>query len=201
MTTNQPIMENKSGQSPASNMPWGQQHPWQMGGATLGAATLAGMLSSLMSGGMMGKKERVQQVPLYSPEIMNLKNRMAPELYSQIMGNQYDFGPVEQLTRQNFQSQTIPSIMNRFNFAGNRGSGGLNAALSSAGSNLDMQLAAMRQNYNQQRQGLLASLMGTSLTPSFENVGRPRQPGALEGGGDAIMTMLPYLIKALAKAA
>ena len=181
-----------------ASRPWSQKNPGMATAAGLGAGSLAGLLQGLFSGGgLFGKKERTQQVPLFSPEIMGLKNRMGPEIYSQLMGSQYDFGPIEQLTRQNFQSQTIPTIMERFNLGGNRGSGGLNAALAAAGTNLDQQLAAMRQNYNVQRQGLLASLMGPALSPSFENVGRPRQQGGMEQGMQAVLKMLPYILSAI----
>ena len=181
-----------------SSRPWSQKNPGKATAAGLGAGALSGLLGGLFGGGgLFGKKERVQQNPLFSPEIMNLKNRMGPEIYSQLMGNNFDFGPIEQLSRQNFQSKTMPSIMERFNFAGNRGSGGLNAALTSAGTDLDSQLAAMRQNYNLKRQGLLASLMGPALSPSFENVGRPRQAGGMEQGMDAMVKMLPYILSAI----
>lgn len=182
--------------------PWGQQHPWQMAGAGTGAAALSGLLSGLFSGGgMFGKKERTDQVPLFSPEIMKLKNQMPLEIWQQLMGNQFDFGPIENLARQGFEQKTIPSIMSRFNMGSNLNSSAQMGALGEAGTNLDAQLAAMRQNYGQERQRLLASLFPTAMSPSFENVGRPRQQGGLEQGGNAIMTMLPYLIKAAAMAA
>lgn len=179
------------------NKPWGQQHPWQMAGAGTGAAALSGLLSGLFSGGgMFGKKERTNQVPLYSPQIMGLKNRMPLQIWEQLMGNQFDFGPIEQLARQGFQQKTIPSIMSRFNMGSNLNSSAQMGALGEAGTNLDAQLAAMRQNYGQERQRLLASLMPTAMTPSFENVMRPRQAGGIEQGLGAILQLLPYLAMA-----
>jgi hypothetical protein len=176
------------------NRPWMQKNPELGMGLGAGLAGLGGMFSGLMSGGLTGKREKTNQVPLYSPQIMALKNQMPQELWSQIMGNQFDFGPIEDLARQNFQSKTMPSVMNRFNMGSNRGSSNQQGALGAASSGLDAQLAAMRQGFGQQRQSLLASLMGPALQPSFENVARPRQQGGMEQGIGAILQMLPFLL-------
>ena len=180
------------------NKPWVQKNPGtaMAGGGAL--AGLSGLASGLFSGGgMFGKSEKTNQVPMYSPQIMALKNQMPLEIWQQLMGNQFDFGPIEQLARQGFQQKTLPSIMSRFNMGNNLNSGGQMGALGEAGTNLDAQLAAMRQNYGQERQRLLASLMPTAMTPSFENVMRPRQAGGIEQGLGAILQLLPYLAMAV----
>lgn len=181
-----------------ANRSYMQRHPVAGSAMGMGAAGLAGLGSGLFGGGgLFGKKEQTNQVPLFSPQIMALKNMMAPQLWEQLMGDKFDFGPIEELTRRNFAKKTAPGIMNRFNMGNNLNSGAQMSALGEAGAGLDSQLAAMRQGYGQQRQQLLASLMGPALTPSFENVARPRQQGGMEQGFQAIMAMLPYLAAAV----
>ena len=182
----------------ANNKPWVQRNPGTAMGLGGGLAGLSGLASGLFGGGgMFGHREKTNQVPMYSPQIMALKNQMPMQIWEQLMGNQFDFGPIEQLARQGFQQKTLPSIMSRFNMGNNLNSGGQMGALGEAGTNLDAQLAAMRQNYGQERQRLLASLMPTAMTPSFENVMRPRQAGGIEQGLGAILQLLPYLAMAV----
>jgi hypothetical protein len=180
---------------------WVQRHPYQATAGAEGIAALMGMIPGLMQGGFGGKKAFNEQSPLYTPDIMNLKSRMAPELYDQIMGEQFSFDPIAQNARRQFQSDTLPSLMNRFNLGNNRGSSQLMGQLGSAGSGLESQLAAMRQQFGQQRQGILSSLMGPAMSPSFETVKHARTPGGAETGASAMMQMIPVILKALAMAA
>lgn len=113
------------------------------------------------------------------------------------MGNQFDFQPIEDLARQNFSSQTMPSLMGRFNMGNNRASSNQFGAVSNAGQGLDAQLAAMRQGFGQQRQSLLASLLPTLMSPSFENEKQPAKMGGFAQGLEGLMSMLPYLLPLL----
>ena len=192
---NQTIQAANGGQMPnimpqqqQDQKPWMQRHPWQ---AMTGLGGLYG-LQDLISGGagLFGKQAKTNQVPLYSPGIMGLKEQMPQNIMSQLMGNQFDFQPIEDLARQRFSSQTMPSLMGRFNMGNNRASSNQFGAVNNAGQNLDAQLAAMRQDFGQQRQGLLASLLPTLMSPSFENVGQARQPGGIEN----LMKLLPYIL-------
>ena len=186
---------DKQLQSQQSNQSWAHNNPKSAMGLAGGAAMGGGLLSGLFGGGgLFGKSESSQQVPMFSPQIMALKDKMAPELWQQLMGGQFDFGPIEDLARQGFQQKTIPSIMNRFNMGDNRSSSAQFGALGQAGQGLDTNLAAMRQNYGLQRQNLLASLMGNAMTPSFETNMRPRQAGGIEQGMGSLMQLLPLLM-------
>lgn len=180
------------------NRPWAQQNPGTAMAGGMGIAGLSGLASGLFGGGgLFGKSEKTNQVPMFSPEIMALKNQMGPQMWQQLMGGQFDFDPIEQLTRRNFMGKTMPGIMNRFNMGNNLNSGAQMGALGEAGAGLDQQLAGMRQNYGLQRQGLLASLMPSAMSPSFENVARPRQQGGMEQGMQALMQMLPFILSAV----
>jgi hypothetical protein len=178
-----------------ANRPWVQKNPGMATAGAGAAAGLSGLFGGLFGGGgFRGKGERQQQVPMFSPEIMKLKNLMGPDIWKQLSGNQFDFGPIEDQARQGFQSKTLPSIMNRFNMGDNKSSSGMFGALGQAGQGLDTQLASMRQNYGLQRQNLLSSLFGQAMSPSFETMNRERKPGGMEQGMGAFMQMLPLLL-------
>jgi len=181
-----------------ANRPWAQQNPGSAMMMAGGLGGLGGTLGGLLGGGgMFGKKAKTNQVPLYSQGIMNLKEQMPQNIMQQLMGNQFDFQPIEDLARQNFSSQTMPSLMGRFNMGGNRASSNQFGAMSNAGQGLDAQLAAMRQGFGQQRQSLLASLLPTLMSPSFENVHQDRQAGGMEQGISGLLSMLPFLLPLL----
>jgi hypothetical protein len=197
---NQTIQAAQGGQMPnimpqqqdQGQQPWMQRHPWL---SMTGPGGLYGLMNLLGgSGGTWGKPAKTNQVPLYSPGVMNLKEQMPQNIMQQLMGNQFDFGPIEQQTRQNFSSQTMPSLMGRFNMGDNRASSNQFGAMSNAGQSLDTRLAAMRQGYGQQRQNMLASLLPTLMSPSFENVGQPAQKGGMQYGIENLMSMLPYIL-------
>ena len=181
-----------------ANRPWAQQNPGSAMGLAGGLGGLGGILGGLLGGGgMFGKKEKTNQVPLYSQGIMNLKEQMPQNIMQQLMGNQFDFQPIEDLARQNFSSQTLPSLMGRFNMGNNRASSNQFGATTNAGQGLDAQLAAMRQGFGQQRQSLLASLLPTLMSQSFENVGQSAQKGGMQQGIETLMSILPYLLPLL----
>lgn len=171
-----------------ANRPWQQKNP---GAATGLNATLAGlgMIPSAMfgGGGWFGKKGGTSQMPLYGQQTMDLMGGLPSQLMQQILGDQFNFDPIEALTRRNFMGKTMPGIMNRFNMGNNLNSGAQMGALGEAGAGLDQQLAAMRQQFGQQRQQLLGSLFGQSLRPTFENVERQRIPGGIETGLNNMM--------------
>lgn len=86
----------------------------------------------------------------------------------------YGFEPIEQLARQQFQQETVPSIAHRFTSMDGKRSSAFNRQLASASTDLDRQLAALRYQYGMQerqqlgqeqgqRQNLLSSLLGYGL--------------------------------------
>lgn len=92
-------------------------------------------------------KELEQMAPQAIPTMEEV-NATLPNL------QQSDFGPIEQLARQNFEQQTIPSIAERFAGLGGLGSTAFRGELGKAGSNLESQLAALRSAHGLQQSGL-----------------------------------------------
>ena len=165
-----------------------QAHPgYALGGMAAGAGTMGALSGLFGGGGLMGKPEKVMQSPLMNPQ----QQQIFGQLLGKLGGQNFDFGPIEDAARANFTSKTIPGIAERFTAMGdNRGGSNYMGALGEAGTGLELGLGAMKQNYNLQQQGMLQNLLGMN---TFENTIMPRQPGALEGGMQAIMSLLPLL--------
>jgi|GEM_PF-4627924 len=115
------------------------------------------------------------------------------------------FDPIANLARENFSTQTIPSLAERFTSLGSGGSqrsSAFQGALGAAAANLEKQLAALRSEYGLQNkefglrerglnwQTALAekelaqrsalSSLGYGLQPQFENTYTPGKPGFLQ---------------------
>jgi len=95
--------------------------------------------------------------------------------------NQFDFAPIEEQARTNFAQQTIPSIATRFSALGAQKSSAFGQQLGAAGANLERDLAAMKANYNLQRQPLFQNLLQLGLTPQYQSVFAPATQGFFGG--------------------
>lgn len=150
------------------------------------------LLGGLAAGGpesISGKPGGLKQLPTVTPgqeNIIGQSGKGALDLLKQIQGSQFNFEPIAQQARTQFQTQTIPSIAERFSSMGTGGSQRSSAfsnALGSAGSGLEQSLAALRSQYGLQERGLnqqlLNSLLGVGLTPTFQSYYQPQQQGAL----------------------
>jgi len=189
--------ENQSwlGKQIESN-PWGNKDNWigAIPGMAGGAAALGGLSGLFGGGGMMGKGPSVQQTQRFSPQQQQMLNQILQTSGNRLNSNEFDFQPIEDLARSNFKSKTLPSIVERFTAMGDeKGSSALKGALGSAEIGLEQQLAAMKSQYNMQQQGFLQNLLGMGLTPQFENTMMPAKQGALQGGMNAVMQLLPLL--------
>jgi hypothetical protein len=133
-----------------------------------------------MTSGKGHQPEQQQQINRFQPWQSDIQKRMAQFAMPQLMDNKFDFAPIEAEARKGYQQQTIPSIMQRFASNNNLGSSGLNYALSGGAEDLEMALAAMKQQYGLAQQGNLMNMMGMGMTPQFETIMRPEQASSLE---------------------
>jgi len=163
---------------------------------------------------------KIKNIPIpYTPQQQGALNQSLGQAmsYLQNPGPRPGFEPIAQRAREQFQTNTIPSIAARFasmGTGGNLRSSAFNQALSSGASDLESQLAALGAQHSLQQQGLdqnmLFNLLGTGLKPQSENVYIPGQPGFLEnvggglfqglgalggfGGGNALLSLLNKLL-------
>lgn len=116
---------------------------------------------------LQGQNQSIQNIPRFSPEQMQFQNQ-ALQLAQQGLGTD----AIENRARAGFQRQTIPLLSTRFAAANAGGTSGYQNALQSAGSELELGLAAQRQQN-------AMNLANIGLTPQFEQVLERGQPMGL----------------------
>jgi hypothetical protein len=163
------------------------------GNALAGAATgsafgplgaLAGGAAGLFGFGK-GKKEKIKQLPNYTPDQMQLINQFLEQAKSGT-GNAFDYlnsilsdeeGNLEDFQRpamEDFQRKVIPSILERFTGMGAGRSSALNQTLGEAGKSFGNDLAAQRAQLKQN---------AVSQLQQFSEMGlRPQNTPYIQGG-------------------
>ena len=131
----------------------------------------------------LGDQGGWSQLANFNPQQQQAFSQILQQALSGLQNPTQGFEPIAQNARQQFNTQTIPSLAERFTSMGGdsrQQSSAFAGALGSASSGLDSQLAALKAQYGLQNQNSLQNLLGMGLTPQFENVFKPRQPGFLE---------------------
>lgn len=175
----------------------------------LGAQPMAPQQSGFGSF-LFGTPGQTQQFQRFNQPQQQLQNQSLNQALSLLQGMpgsqnvpQNSFAPIAQQARQQFNTQTIPGLAERFTaMGGGQRSSAFQGALGQAGSGLESSLAALGSEYGQRQQGLdqqlLGQLLNYGMMPSFENAYTPRQPGFLEstasGASQGIGALLPLLL-------
>lgn len=133
----------------------------------------------------------IQQVPRFNPQQQNLLGQVGQSASGLLNKPQsFDFAPIAQQARTQFQTQTIPGLAERFASLGTARSGAFRHAMEQAGAGLEQGLASLQSQYGLQQQGqqnqLLNMLLGYGLSPSFENVHAPEGLGFFESLAPAL---------------
>lgn len=116
---------------------------------------------------------------LYSPEQQNVLNYLLSQGKTQLENPYGGFEPIEQQARSKFQSESLPSIAERFSALGGsdtRYSSDLTGSLAGAQSEFDQGIAALRAQYGLENQGRALDLLRMGLTPQTEQHYFPAQP-------------------------
>ena len=136
-----------------------------------------------------GKPGEVQFLPtqtgpqqqLQGLTIQNLMQLLQPGMQN---AQQYQqaFAPIAQNARENFYSNTVPSLAERFTaLGGGQNSSAFQGTIGQAGTALDSNLAAMGAQFGQQQQGLdqnfLLNLLRFAFAPQFETQYKPATGG------------------------
>lgn len=139
---------------------------------------------------LFGSGPTTQQFNRFAPNQQQLQNQSINQALS-LLGqvgqpiSTQGFEPIAQQARQQFQTQTVPTLAERFTaMGGGQRSSAFPAALGSAGAQLESNLGALGAQYGLQERGqqqqLLSQLLGYGLTPSYETVHSEGQPGFLQ---------------------
>lgn len=159
---------------------------------TAAAGALGGYLGrnsrSLGNLGLGERSARTETLQRFDPQQINALNQLLSQGLSGIQSMQqpFDFSPLEQRARSQFQQQTVPSIAERFTAmgAGSQRSSSFPQLLGQAGAGLEEGLAAQRSQLGLQERGqqqnLLMNLLGLGLQPRTEQFYIPRSPGFVE---------------------
>lgn len=112
-----------------------------------------------------------QQSQFLNQDILSLLPQLLQQTNQRTQGG---FEAIKNKAITNFNTDTIPSLAERFTAMGNnRNSSAFQGALGSAGAGLQENLAGLESQYNLQQggqqQNLLLSLLGLFLRPQFEN--------------------------------
>jgi len=137
---------------------------------------------SFLSRFLFGEPEKEQQFQRFTPE----QQSALDQLLQQGLGN-IGTDAIEGLARKRFQEETIPSLAERFTaMGGGQRSSAFQSSLGRAGSDLESQLAALRQQGGMQQ-------LGMGLTPRFDTGYRPATQGMLGSGAQSLAGLLPLL--------
>lgn len=164
---------------------------------------MADFLQSLQNN-IFGTQGQTQQVPRYTPQQSNVLNQnilpsIAPMLQQLQQKRGQGFEPYAQQARTQFNTQTIPSLAERFTALGGQRSSAFQGALGAAGAGLNENLAALGSQYDSNQQGqeqqLLMALLGLGLQPQFENAYQPGTPGLINNlfGGGGLSALLSLI--------
>lgn len=147
---------------------------------------------------IFGKKGKLKEVPQYGQSQMGAQEQLLQQslpmilqlLQQQSSQNKFDFGPIAEQAKTQFQQETVPTIAERFTSmgGGRLSSPSFAQQLGSAGAGLNQNLAAMEQQFGLQNRSLdqqdkgmqlqtLLSLLGIGLQPRTQQYYRPGQPG------------------------
>jgi hypothetical protein len=135
-----------------------------------------------------GTPERMEQFPLYDQQRSNAFNQILQMALQGLQNPTQGFQPIANEANRQFNTQTIPSLAERFTSMGTGGrlgndsrqqSSAFAGALGAAGSGLQQGLAALKSQYGLQNQGNLLNLLGIGLTPQFGQKQIPASQGLL----------------------
>ena len=155
------------------------------GAISAGMAGLGGLMS------IFGKKRgaTTTQLPLMSPGQQSAQAQALQMAMSGMQDPTKGFEPIANQARQNFQSQTIPSLAERFTSMGQgaQRSSGFQGALGQAGAGLESQLAGQQAKFGLQNMASLQNLLGLGLKSPFENMYQPAQMGRMQSLGGQML--------------
>lgn len=153
---------------------------------------------------LFGKGEKTQQFQRFTPQqqevfgqLMGGASGQLPQAFeflnNILSGDPEAIAKFEAPTRRAFEEQTIPSIAERFTGQGAQKSSAFGQQLGQAGQALEEGLAAQRSQLGFKALSQLQQLLGSGLTPQFENVLRPGTQGLLGTSAQSLAQFLPIL--------
>lgn len=170
---------------------------------TQGISDKAAGVGNKLYEGAFGKDPLHLLFPQFNPDQESVLNQFLQQGQQGLNNANFDFGPIEQRARTQFQQETVPSLAERFtNFGqGSQRSSAFSQQLGKAGAGLEEGLASLRTKYNIARFPQLMQLAQTGLQPRYTSALQPGTPGFFgglaAGAGQGIGSVLPALLGGL----
>lgn len=123
-----------------------------------------------MANFLMGTPSRFERIQKYDPQRQAASNQLLQQALAGLSGTQADFAPIAEREVSRFQTETVPSLAERFTSmgAGSQGSSGFAESLARGGGELGTNLAALGSQHALGQQGNLMQLLNMVLRPQEE---------------------------------
>jgi hypothetical protein len=135
-------------------------------------------MASGLTSFLFGSSPTTKQVPLFSPEQQQARQGLRTSAQQQLQNNPLSFAPIKQQYEQQFRSQVIPTLAERF--SGNLSSSAFKGALGNTASDFYSKLAGLESQYNLGANKQALSQLQLGLSPEFQNLNIPGKTGFLE---------------------
>lgn len=135
-----------------------------------------------IAGNFFGYHPEVYNISNLTPYQQRASNYVLDQSLRGLQQNQPSFTPIANQQLEQFYTQTVPSLAERFTALGNgQRSSAFQGALANAGRGLHNDLAAQNQQFNQQNRSNYTNLLNFGLTPRFQTALNPGGAGLLPG--------------------
>jgi hypothetical protein len=161
-----------------------------------GTAIALAQLATSVGSQLFGKSDKWKRVNTRSDEQISAQSQMLQQAMQGLQNPSAGFQPIADKAKQQFYSDTIPTLAERFTSMGPKGSQGgqrssaFQGALGQAGAGLGTDLAAMEAQYGLTNKGNLLKQLGMGLEPNFENVFGGQKGGNASGVLDSLSKTL-----------
>lgn len=118
--------------------------------------------------GLAGSPDQMYEFNQFNPDQQQALSQILQMSLGGLQKTPFDFGPIAQQARENFQQKTIPSIAERFAGLGGLRSSAFNRAIGQAGAGLETNLGALGAQYNLAQQSNLGKLLQIGLAPQTQ---------------------------------
>lgn len=150
---------------------------------------------------MLGQQGGIKKAPTMAKNQISAANQslsMGMQGLQGLQQNKFNFAPIAQQARTQFNTQTVPGLVERFTSMGPQGSQGgqrssaFAGTLGAAGAGLEESLAALKEQFGlkerEMDQSLYQNMFNQGMQPQFQNFQQEGSQGFLQS------TLLPMLM-------
>jgi hypothetical protein len=128
----------------------------------------------------LGSNPRTEQISRFKPQQISIMDQLGQRASQGLKNLNLGFSPIRENEYKQFQTRTVPGLLERLQFSGGAGTGNSSALgeqLGGAAQDLHGQLAAQEAQYNLAHQNALMNQLNMALQPQYDTVQHSAQPG------------------------